>query len=85
MYVFSNLHVWKVLFLRCALKTHVESVAESMGSIVDLHSEKRRGIGVTVVGEESMIHWNGPLANKANGLLEEALDRHFGAGPFLTY
>ena len=66
------------LLLRCALKTHDESVAESMGSIIDLHSEKRRGIGETVVGEESMIHWNGPPVNKANSLLEAALDRHFG-------
>ena len=66
------------LFLRCALKTHVESVAESMGSIIDLHSDKRRGIDVRVVGEESMIHWNGPPINRANDLLESALDRHFG-------
>ena len=40
------------LFLRSALNTHDESVAESMGSIIDLHSEKRRGVGVSVVGEE---------------------------------
>eukprot|EP00794_Sanderia_malayensis_P004949 gene4949-5598_t len=66
------------LFLRCALKTHVESVAESMGSIIDLHSDKRRGIDVRVVGEESMIHWNGPPVSKANELLESALDAHFG-------
>ena len=66
------------LFLRCALKTHVESVAESMGSIIDLHSDKRRGIDVTVVGEESMIHWNRLPVNKANDLLEAVLDRHFG-------
>ena len=66
------------LFLRCALKTHVESVAESMGSIIDIHSDKRKGINVTVVGEECVIHWNGPAVDKANGLLEAALDRHFG-------
>ena len=76
--LYSEIEDFLYLFLRCALKAHVESVAESMGSIIDLHSDKRRGIDVTVVGEESMIHWNGPPVNKANGLLEAALDRHFG-------
>ena len=65
-------------FLRCALKTHVESVAESMGSIIDMHSDKRRGLDVKVVGEEAMIHWNGTPLHTADDLLGSALDKHFG-------
>ena len=76
--LYSGIEDFLHLFLRCALKTHVESVGESMGSIINLHSDKRRGIDVRVVGEESMRHWNGPPVNRANDLLESALDRHFG-------
>eukprot|EP00794_Sanderia_malayensis_P017229 gene17229-18950_t len=32
---------------------------------------------IYVVGEEAMIHWNGPPLYAADDLLESALDRHF--------
>ena len=48
------------LLLRCTMKTHAETVAESMGNLVDLHCDKRRGLGVQDVGVEVFIDWNGP-------------------------
>ena len=65
------------LFLQCAVKTHAEGVAESMGSYVDIHSEKRRGLDVAVVGEESYIHWNGPPVHQADGIGVACLDSYF--------
>ena len=55
-------------FPRKRVLHEMHNLSQSLCSIVDLHSDKRRGVDVTVVGEESMIHWNGPLVNKANGL-----------------
>ncbi len=76
--LYAGIEEFLHFFLRCALKTHVESVAESMGSIIDMHNDKRRGLDVKVVGGEAMIHWNGPPLHAADDLLESALDRHFG-------
>ena len=65
------------LFLRCASKTHAESVAESMGNYLDMYSEKKRGLDITAVGEESYIHWNGPPVHRANLLGKASLDKKF--------
>ena len=48
------------LFLRCATKTHAEGGAESMGNYVDIYSDKKRGLDIKVVGDESYIQRNGP-------------------------
>ena len=66
------------LFLRCASKTHAEGVAESMGNYVDFYSDKKRGLDITTVGEESYIHWNGPGVHMADALGQAALDKKFG-------
>ena len=47
----SSLH----LFVRCLMKTHAETIAESMGNLVDMHWEKRRDLGIEDVGKESLI------------------------------
>ena len=47
--------------LRCLLKTHAETVAESMGNLVDMYCEKRKGLGIEDVGKETFINWNGHL------------------------
>ena len=65
------------LFLQCAVKTHAEGVAESMGSYVDIHSDKRRGLDVAVVGIESCIHWNGPPVHLADNIGVASLDSYF--------
>ena len=65
-------------FLRCATKTHAEGVAESMGNNVEMHSDKRRGLDISDVGLEAIIHWNGPPIHYATRLGESTLDRHFG-------
>ena len=69
-------------FLRCAMKTHAEGVAESMGSVMDLHSDKRRGLSIDDVGKESIIHWNGPPVHLAEALGEKALNRVFKGRPW---
>ena len=75
------------LFLRCIVKTHAEGCAESMGNLVDMHSDKRRGrMELEIMGQEAAIHWNCPPLAKADGLGKRALNRLFGAGRwnFLT-
>ena len=74
-------------FLRCIVKTHAEGYAESMGNIVDMHSDKRSGrMELVDAGKEAAIHWNCPPLSKADGLGTRALDRKFGVGwwNFLT-
>ena len=69
------------LILRCVLKTHAETVAESMGNLVYMHCEKRRGSGIADVGKETFIDWNGPPVHLLTNLglkssivsLEEAI------------
>ena len=69
------------LFLRCIVKTHAEGCAESMGNLVDMHSDKRRGrMDIESTGREAAIHWNCPPLAKADGLGHRALDRLFGHG-----
>ena len=65
------------LFLSVATKTHAEGVAESMDNIIDIHAEKKRGLGISDVGMEAFIQWNGPPLSKVNTLLEAALDKRF--------
>ena len=76
--LFTGIGNFLHLFLRCSVKTHAEAVAESMGNYIDFHSNKKRGLDIATVGSESRIHWNGPPLHKANGMIESALDRHFG-------
>ena len=49
----SSLTAQVSLFLRCAAKTHAESVAESMGNYVDSYSDKKRGLDIDAIGNES--------------------------------
>ena len=65
------------LFLRCAAKTHAEGVAESMGNLVDFYSDKKRGLDIKAIGDESYIHWNGPPVHLAKALGNAALDKKF--------
>ena len=65
------------IFIKCSVKTHAEGVAESMGNYVDIHSEKRRGLDVAVVGQEAYIHWNGPGVHLADSIWESSLDSYF--------
>ena len=44
--LYLGLEGFLALFLRCLFKTHAEVCAESMGNLVDLHCDKRRGGGV---------------------------------------
>ena len=61
------------------MKTHAEGVVESMGSIVEMHADKRRGrMDISDIGVEALIHWNGPPLAKADKLGEASLDRVFG-------
>ena len=52
-------------------------MAESIGNYVDIHSEKRRGLDVSVVGQESYIHWNGPPVHLADSIGVSSLDSYF--------
>lgn len=66
------------LFEHCALKIRNEAVVEGMGSIVNLHADPRRHLSSAAYNAEAWIHYNGPPLPKAKGIIEEALDLHFG-------
>jgi len=69
-------------FEQCALKIRNEAVVEGMGSIVNLHADGRRGLNAQAYVQEAFIHVNGPMIDKADGLVTEALDIHFGNKPW---
>ena len=48
------------------MKTHAEGVAESMGCVMDSHCQKRRGLTIEEMGNESIIHWSGPPLHLAS-------------------
>ena len=76
--LFTGIENFLHLFLKCVTKTHAEGVAESMGNILDMHCDKRRGLDITVLGAEAKIHWNGPPIPLTQSLGEAVLDVHFG-------
>ena len=78
--LFDGIKGFLHLLLRCLLKTHAETVAESMGNLIDLHSEKRRGLGVEDAGRETFIDWNGPPVHMVDALGEKTLNRVFKGG-----
>ena len=49
-----------------------------MGNYVDFYSDKKRGLDITEVGDESYVHWNGPPLHMADELGKSALDKKFG-------
>ena len=73
----AGIELFLSLYLQCAVKTHAEGVAESMGNYVDIHAEKRRGLDVAIVGLESYIHWNGPPVHLADSIGVASLDSYF--------
>ena len=75
--LFTGISCFLHLFLRCLMKTHAETIAESMGNLVDLHCEKRRGLGIEDVGKEAFIDWNGPPLHLAENLGMKTMDRIF--------
>ena len=75
--LYTGIESFLHLLLRCIVKTHAETVAESMGNIVDLHCEKRRGLGIEDVGKETFIDWNGPPIHLADNLGIKTLNRNF--------
>ena len=75
--LYSGIEEFLHLMLRCLLKTHAETVAESMGNLVDMHCEKRRGLGIEDVGQECFIDWNGPPVHQADNLGVKTLNRLF--------
>ena len=86
--LYEGLEDFLSFLLRCIVKTHAEGCAESMGNIVEMHSDKRRGnMELLDAGKEAAIHWNCPPLSKADGLGTRALNKHFGAGRwnFITH
>jgi hypothetical protein len=72
------------VFDQCALKICNEAVVEGMGSIVNMHADRRRGLSAQkYASEESFVHYNGPPLPKADGIIKAALDIHFGGKPWL--
>ena len=75
--LYSGIECFLHLMLRCFLKTHAETVAESMGNLVAMHCDKRRGLGIEDVGKETFINWNGPPVHMADSLGVKTLNRLF--------
>ena len=52
-----------------------------MANLVEIHGNKRRGaMDISDKGKEALVDWNGPPLAKADKLVKEALDHHFGKG-----
>ena len=69
------------LVLRAAfeasIKLSVESVAESVISVYNLHNTKLRAINEETADDELFVVYNGPEIGEAEEVLSEALDLHF--------
>ena len=44
---------------------------------MDIHSDKRRGLDIAVVGLELYIHWNGPPIHLVEIIGQASLDSYF--------
>ena len=75
--LYSNIQNFLHFLLRCVMKTHAETVVESMGNLVEMHCEKRRGLGIEDVGKETFIDWNGPPVHQSDSLGIKTLNRLF--------
>ena len=75
--LYEGTHNFLHFLLRCVIKTHAETVVESMGNLIEMHSEKRRGLGIGDVGRETFIDWNGPPIHHCDSLGIKALNRIF--------
>ena len=60
-----------------SIKLSVESVAESVISVYNLHNSKVRNIGEETANDELFIAFNGPEIGEADETLAAALDLHF--------
>ena len=60
-----------------SIKLSVESVAESVISVYNLHNSKVRNIGEETANDELFIAVNGPEMGEADKTLKEALNLHF--------
>ena len=65
------------LALKIAVKTPNESIVESIGSMLNLHSRHNRPCNQTTYHNKLMIDWNGPTITKADNIIKQALDLHF--------
>ena len=65
--------------LKLLCKIPNESVVECIGSIAELHTKPQRNCNFRRYETELMIDWNGPNLSKAEALLINSLDRHFGS------
>ena len=60
-----------------SIKLSVESVAESVISVYNLHNSKLRPINEETGDDELFVVYNGPEMAEADEILKEALDLHF--------
>jgi hypothetical protein len=74
---YDGCHDWLYLYSHMVMKSPNESVAESMGSILDQHADPQRGLSTVDFSKEAFIHWNGPAAHKAKQFLIFALEARF--------
>ena len=72
---------WLHLHSHMVMKTANESVVESMGSLLDRHSDPHRHLDSISSSQEAFIHWNGPAIQKSRQFLIDSLHERFGGGP----
>ena len=61
-----------------SLKVSIESVAESVISVYNLHNNKFRKISEDTANDELFVAFNGPEIGEADEVLRQALNLHFG-------
>ena len=72
---------WLHLHSHMVMKVSNESVAESMGCILDLHADSQRHLDMHAYSQEAFIHWNGPAPHEARQFIINSLCQRHGGGP----
>ena len=59
------------------MSSPLESVVESIGSILPFRSQMHQQVPLETLDEEVIIQWNGPSISDSKGLIKKALDLKF--------
>ena len=66
------------LLVSAVVRNKSECCAESLGSLVKIHLERRGSLSITNLRQEFFCRFNGPEPNNdCNGLIEKAMDKRY--------
>ena len=74
--------------LCCFIKAPIETIVESVGSVINKHVKKARSaMKPQTLADEVLVSWNGPSehSSAAEAILHKALHNHFTESPITFY